>query len=71
LQRSTPQNQNGLLTTSGIGHHSLIRLLLPRQQAFRPGNVDMTVDQAAPNKNVITLQAERVDLDNFLADLNW
>ncbi|KAJ7647387.1 Rec8 like protein-domain-containing protein [Roridomyces roridus] len=45
--------------------------LLKIKMAFRPGVVDMTEDQLAVNKNAITLQANTLDIDLLLPDVNW
>ncbi|KAH6914137.1 Rad21 protein, partial [Coprinopsis sp. MPI-PUGE-AT-0042] len=45
--------------------------LLKIKMAFRPGLVDLTEDQLNINKTSITLQANTVDLDLLLPDVNW
>ncbi|TFK18920.1 hypothetical protein FA15DRAFT_674905 [Coprinopsis marcescibilis] len=45
--------------------------LLKIKMAFRPGVVDLTEDQLNVNKTSITLQANNVDLDLLLPDVNW
>ncbi|KAJ7462229.1 Rec8 like protein-domain-containing protein [Mycena galericulata] len=45
--------------------------LLKIKMAFRPGVVDMTEDQLAVNKNAITLQANTLDIDLLLPDVDW
>ena len=45
--------------------------LLKIKMAFRPGIVDMTEEQLTVNRNAITLQANTLDLDALLPDINW
>ncbi|KAF7321336.1 RAD21 protein [Mycena kentingensis (nom. inval.)] len=45
--------------------------LLKIKMAFRPGQVDLTEDQLAVNKNAITLQGNAHDLDLMMPDINW